>query len=334
VRRVLSYPPRHPYVDRLDGAAATLVHRDEQWPLLPSFYDPEWVAAHASGWDLAHLHFTWEQHPLDQVEAVLEAHQAAGRPVVWTVHDLRNPHTSTQREDDAYLAVLAARADAVTTLTPGAASDVSRRFARDAVVLPHGPLLEHHDAARYRERPRPEGPTRVLLHARSLRRNLDVAAVLDAAARAVACGVEVQLVVSVHDDASVRRAVERLLGDHRSGIEVVRHAPWTHPELCAAIADADALVLPYRWGTHSGLVELAADVGTPVIAAAVGFLAEQLPVRSVAAPGGELDVGQLADALRDAAAGDLPAPPSLAERDAARERFLAGHRDLYASLTT
>jgi hypothetical protein len=34
-------------------------------------------------------------------------------------------------------------------------------------------------------------------------------------------------------------------------------------------------VLPYRWGTHSGLLEAAHDLGTPVLAPAVGSYAAQ-----------------------------------------------------------
>jgi beta-1,4-mannosyltransferase len=334
VIRVLSYPPRHPYVDRLHGASATLVHRDQPWPLLPELYDPVWVAEHAADWDLAHLHFTWEQHPIARVGAVLDGHRAAGRPVVWTAHDLRNPHTEAGDEDEVYLACLADQADAVTTLTPGAATEVARRFGREAQVLPHGPLLEREPAAELRARPRPEGPTRVLLHAKSLRRNLDVVGALEATARAIATGVAVVLVVSVHDEAAVRTAVAELTRHDRSGLELSWHAPWTHAELCRAIADVDALLLPYRWGTHSGLVELAADVGTPVIASDAGYVGQQVPVRSVPLVGNRVDVPELAAALRDAAAGELPAPPPLDARDAARDRFLTGHRELYASLTT
>ena len=35
------------------------------------------------------------------------------------------------------------------------------------------------------------------------------------------------------------------------------------------------MVLPYRWGTHSGLLEAAHDLGTPTLAPAFGGYADQ-----------------------------------------------------------
>lgn len=115
-------------------------------------YDPAWVATHSHDWDLVHLHFTWEQYPVGVLTAVLDAHRRAGRPILWTTHDLRNPHTADSSADELYLRLLADRADAVVTLTPGAATEVRRRFGRHATVTPHGPLVPTAEATRWRQR--------------------------------------------------------------------------------------------------------------------------------------------------------------------------------------
>lgn len=327
--RVLSYPPRHPYVDRLEERAATLVHRDQPWPALPDLYDPAWVSAHADGWDLAHLHFTWEQYPEEQVAAVLAAHTDAGVPIVWTAHDLDNPHTGERTTDDGYLRLLARSATTVTTLTPGAAAEVERRFARPAEVIGHGPLVDLDEATQLRRTERRDGPLRVLLHAKSLRANVDVDGAIAAADRARSDGTELVLTVSLHDEPATRAALHDPRGP---GIELDWHAPWDHDELCRQVARADVLLLPYRWGTHSGLAELACDVGTAVVATTVGHLHEQVPTAEVGGSRDGVDVAGLAAALAELARTGPPPPAPLADRRAALDRFVAGHRSRYRAL--
>lgn len=55
---------------------------------------------------------------------------AAGAPLVLTVHDLRNPHHRDVALHDAQLGVLVEAAAAIVTLTPGAAETIRRRWGR------------------------------------------------------------------------------------------------------------------------------------------------------------------------------------------------------------
>ena len=99
------------------------------------------------------------------------------KPLVYTVHDLRNPHHPEPTAHDEQQDVLVAAANALITLTPGAARAVSERWGRNAVVLPHPHVL---DSARI-GRPRPRrGPFVVAMHAKSVRANMDPLPVLDA----------------------------------------------------------------------------------------------------------------------------------------------------------
>ena len=324
--RLLSYPPRHDYVDRLEPGAAILVHRDEPWPALPSFYDPEWVARHHSEWDLAHLHFTWEQYPPQQLAQVLSMHRTTNTPVIWTAHDLRNPHTADAAADDAYLSQLARAADRVLTLTAGAAREISSRFGRQAEVIPHGPLLTAEAAAAFRaRRVARRGPVRLLVHGKSLRASLDWKGVVDAASELVEEGVALRLEVLVHEGAAAA-VQDRARGV--TGVHVRPHGMLTLSELCRTLVAVDALVLPYRWGTHSGLLELAADLDVPVIAADVGYLREQ---------GHGVFYEPAGDGLRRTLLQFVTNPPAdatvaLAERDRARRHFVGLHRAIYDEL--
>lgn len=333
--RVLSYPPVHDYVDRLHDHAAELVHRDEPWPRLPRFYDPVWVSDRAgSDWDVAHLHFTWEQHDLATVAAVLDAHRAAGVPIVWTAHDVRNPHTEDAERDRPYLELLAERADEVLTLTRGAAREVERRFGRPATVIPHGPILEPGAAETVRGAVRPTSGSprlRVLVHAKSLRANLDLDAVLEASRRLADRGVPIDVTVTVHrDEVDVTRLRDRA----GAGAAIVPQSRLSLDELARQIASVDVLLLPYRWGTHSGMVELATDVATFPVVSDVGHLAEQAPCRRVRVRDGRVDAEDLARVLTQLAHGRPPAPVAVVHRRRLLRDLRDRHRRLYERLAS
>lgn len=333
--RVLSYPPVHDYVDRLDGVAARLVHRDQPWPRLPDLYDPDWVAAHAGGWDIAHFHFTWEQYRHETLAAVLETHAAHGIPIVWTAHDLRNPHTSDVSHDAQYLDLLAKHADVVVTLTAGAAAAIEQRFGRHAEVIPHGPLVPPDEAARQRQRwNRPRGEVlRLFLLAKSLRANVDWQTPMEVVPALADEGIGVELTVYLHEDAPDRDTVTRMAD--ASGIKLETGPRLPEQQLWERIGSSDALLLPYRWGTHSGLMELATDLGTEPVAGHVGFLNEQAPAHLVRVAEHKLDPDHLALVLRELAHGRRrldPVPIELRRRTLAE--FRSAHTGLYARLSS
>lgn len=323
--RVLSYPPRHPYVDRL-AAGAVLVHREAAMPRLEDFYRPGWVRAHADEWDIAHLHFGHEQHPVDQVVDVVRTHLAMGTPVVMTVHDLQIPHLTAI--DPTALALVDAvghQVDALLTLTRGAAGRVGRLTGRRVGVVPHGPLLSARRRATLRAMRARWTPGRrpLLLHAGTLRPNLAWGDVLHAHARNP---VDPLLVTVARSHAGPVLDAARSRGD----VEVrCYEGRLDHTVLEGLMATSHAVVLPYTHGTHSGMVELAADMSVPVIASDVGHLAEQAPLRPVRLRGGRIDPDELAAAMGEDL-GHLRVPEEV--RAQAGHRFQHAHRTLYGIL--
>lgn len=334
--RVLSYPPRHPFVDRFDGTVARLVKRDEPMPRLDRFYDPVWVAAEARRWDIAHLHFGHEQHPVDRVLEAVAAHRASGVPVAFTVHDLQIPHLppDSGAAEDLVIAV-APSVDALVTPSRGCADAVRRLTGRAATVIPHGPLVGAGRRHRLRTHRRlaGEGHGHLLVHVGRWRPNLGLEE-LAAACRLVQPSLPVRL--QVHCSAVDR--VTSLVGDVR-GIDVVGHDHLSDAEFERNVADATAVLLPYRWGTHSGLLELAADIGTPVLRTAVGHLCEQPhttppghPEQGIAVHDHRIDVDELAATLQRPI-GPAPMLPAL-DRARSEEAALRGHERLYHRLRT
>ena len=163
---IASIPSGHVYVRHLDapGGSDRVVRLPDPpvadgspaarwWP--PAMLEPEWVRAHADEFDIMHIHFGFDHQPPDTLRQLVGALRRHRKPLVLTVHDLRNPHHGEPELHDAQLGVLVSAADAVITLTPGAAAEIRRRWGRTATVLPHPHVVEEPTLSRRRRRARP-----------------------------------------------------------------------------------------------------------------------------------------------------------------------------------
>lgn len=294
--RVVSVPAGHPYVHRVTDSSDVEVLSDPPvagapagvwWP--PVALDPSWIREHGEAADLLHIHFGTESFPSGHVTACVEAAHEVGWPVVYTVHDLEHPQLDGQAAYDAQLDELVLGADALVTLTPGAAAGIRRRWDRDALVIAHPSLLA--DGARVPSAPAtPE--MRVGVHLKDLRPNVDavgaVTTLLDALERLRGDGHDVVAEIRMHHavrDSDARDVVRRLVGASE-GAFLVEHERLDDTGLADALSRLDVCLLPYRHGTHSGWLELCWDLGVCVaVPAAIGQYSQQHPDGSVAAYG-------------------------------------------------
>lgn len=320
--RVLSYPPRHPYVDRVDRTVCRLVHRDEPMPRLAAYHDPDWVRRHGDEWDLVHMHFGYEENA-ERILDVMDVHRSLGTPIVMTVHDLVSPHLPIDEDPiPALIGPMVERASTVITLTDGAAAAVEARTGTRPRVIPHGPILPTDRMWRARRlrsaSAGPWGP--MLLHAKPRRPSHDVRGVLDAVAL-LDGGVQVRVLVDRED--------VDLISDHPAIdlVDLVVHDGLGHRELVRQIALARAVVLPYRWGTHSGMLELAADVGTAVIGTDAGFVAEQHPMAVAPLRRDHVDPIEMAGQMISIRDADLVSRAE--DRERLGHQVLAAHERLY-----
>ncbi|OKK21967.1 hypothetical protein AMK16_01600 [Streptomyces sp. CB00455] len=348
--RVASVPAGHVYVRHCSapGADDGIVRLTDPRPLgapstsqrwwPPVMLDPDWVNSHHRDFDVFHLHFGFDaEHPrrLGALTAALRRH---GKPLVYTVHDLRNPHQPDPAVHEAALDVLVPAADELITLTPGAARLIAERWNRTATVLPHPHVVELSGL----ERPRPgRGRFTVGVHAKSLRPNMAVLPVVGVLAETVADLPDAELLVNVHREVFDPRAsayapelvaaLEELASRGRLRLSV--HDYFNDGALWDYLAGLDLSVLPYTFGTHSGWLEACHDLGTAVAAPSCGFYAEQRPCLTY---GHTQEAGLDEDSLRAAvltAHRERPAPRATARaRTSERRAVAAAHRRLYTGL--
>ncbi|MDF9714647.1 glycosyltransferase family 1 protein [Nocardioides sp. ChNu-99] len=323
------------------GLDADGVPTGHWWP--PRLLEAAYVAevADTTGLDLLHVHFGFEGRTPEQLAEVVATLHARGRALVLTVHDLRNPHLPDAGAHEAQLDVLVPAADALVTLTDGAADAVERRWGRRPTVVPHPHVvpLDAMEQWQARRAPRsPGAPMRVGVDLKSLRANVAARDVLPALVDAVAALPGSTLQVAVHAAALRPDAprhdpdVVRLLDEagRRDHVEVLVHDYLPDDDLWAHLAALDVSVLPYRFGTHSGWLEACRDLGTDVVAPRGGFYRDQGPVDLFDLDDDGIDAGSLTAALRAAHERGSRPPVSVAERRAQRAVVADAHDAVYA----
>ena len=343
--RVASLPHGHVYVEHLsDPGAVQPVHRLPDpapahpvpgapwWPLV--MLSEAWIRRHAHEFDIYHLHFGFDQTSPAELRRIVDTLHELGKPFVYTVHDLRNPHQADPAAQDAALDVLIPAADELITLTDGAARMIERRWGRRATVIPHPHLLP---LDRWRDHS-PVGSVPVVgLNLKSMRANMNPLPVARVLLECAARG-QIRLQLDVHTDVVTRGTphhdpvVSHLLETARRTphVQVNVHEFYTDEQLWEYLRGLDLSVLAYRFGTHSGWLELCYDLGTHVLAPSVGFYHEQHPgvLRFDWDRDGQPNVEQIRDALAGLR-GNAPWQASALERTQQRRRIAAAHAEVY-----
>ncbi|MFH8423974.1 DUF5133 domain-containing protein [Streptomyces sp. NPDC018038] len=348
--RVASVPAGHVYVRHCsvpDGADGVVRLADPRpngapstsqrwWP--PVMLDPGWVEAHHGEFDVFHLHFGFDAQGPDALAALVAALRRHGKPLVYTAHDLRNPHQADPGPHLAALDVLVPAADRLITLTPGAAAEIAARWNRTATVLPHPHVVQPPLVTR--PRPHREG-FRVGVHAKSLRANMAVLPVVRVLADTVAALDDAELAVNIHhevDDPAAHAHDPALMAElrklaDRGALTLRVHDYFDDDQLWEYLGGLDLSVLPYTFGTHSGWLEACHDLGTAVAAPDCGYYAQQRPCLTYGHSQRDgLDAGTLEEAVREAYR-TRPAWRATADgRAAERARIAASHREIYDGL--
>lgn len=305
------------------------------WP--PVMLDPAWVREHADRFDVFHLHFGFDAQTPEQLEELVGELRRSDKPLVYTVHDLENPHHEDPGLHRRQLDVLVPAAQRLITLTPGAAEALAERWERRAAVLPHPHVVD--PPALTRRRPPHEGFT-VGVHAKSVRANMAVLPVVEVLADVVQDLPGARLRVDIHpeveDPAShwfapeVPARLRELAARGRLDLRV--HDYFDDEALWEYLQELDLSVLPYRFGTHSGWLEACYDLGTAVCAPSCGFYAQQRPCLGYRHDRDGLDARSLARAVREAYRLRPAWRAQPRRRAAEREALARAHHRIYSSV--
>lgn len=300
--------------------------------------EPSWIDEHAAEFDVFHVHFGFDALSPETLQDVVDALRRNGKPLVYTVHDLTNPHHATPEAHTAHLDILIPAADELITLTQGAADEIERRWGRRPAVIPHPHIVEPAEVTiALAGREPADGRFHVGVHAKSLRASMDPLPVIEALVQLAEREEGLVVHVNGHREiletggAKYEAELASRLQEHSDAgrIELRIHDYLSDAELWRYLSSLDASVLPYRFGTHSGWLEACLDLGTAVIAPDCGFYADQGPVFTYHRDAsGQLDAASLQAAVM-AASRSQPQHHSPETRAVERSRIAAAHAAVY-----
>jgi hypothetical protein len=320
--RVAAFPPGEVHDARRRPA------HPGRWPSAArtALPEPAWVDAHASEFDVAHVHVGLVDMSPVAFFGLAVRLRAHGKPLVVTVHNLEHACLAPGALDELLRAAVPA-ADEVVTFTVGAGREILRRWGRTAHILPHPAVLPTTRAAR-----RPRVGAAVV--------GMDLTAACDlspgwAAAEAVAAALSglrgarlrVDVYPQVLRDPATAAPAARL---GATGVVDVHARRPLHPrDLAAYLEGLDAFVVPAVRCTHSSWLEACHEAGTTPLVPDLGCLAEQRPNL----PYHPADAQDLARAVHAAvrSRGRLRSAPP-AEQAAERAFAELAHHQLYLAL--
>lgn len=359
--RVASVPHSQVYIRHLEAwetEATRAIHRlpdpppaggshfeqSRWWP--PAMLSAAWIEANHSSFDLMHVHFGFDAVSPAELVDVLGQLRKHGKPLVYTVHDLFNPHQLDPTAHRRLLDILIPGADQLITLTTGAAQEIHAHWDAMAVVLPHPHVVDFATMDELRSKRRAltavgkTRPFRVGVHLKGLRPNMDPR-IVEALARVTSRLPKTTLQVNIHSqplDPSHHEYQPQLAGMLKAGAaaglwELHIHEYFSESELFTYLASLDASVLPYRFGTHSGWLEAVLDIGTNVVAPDCGYYSDQQDsVKTFKLTKHGVDEDSLRRALQPLLGSTTVPGLNVGQRQEQR-RFLAKrHEEIYAGL--
>lgn len=282
--RVLSLPSYHPYNKRFDNQMEIVfINPDCDFFADERFCMPEYLDKHfpPNTYDVVHFHFEYYLITLEVLEIILQYFKNKGKPIIWTCHDRSS--LLEEKSDIKHEKMLFENADAVITLTLGCSRWLHKQFGRHRggiEVIPLGYMA--HPAVVESESKRIKKDRNLFtMHVGDFRKSKDyIQSIRDFLSCSQLANVRLQVIfrpINIYpNDNEVRCQMETFsaLINHPRIIKIcMPHIP--DDVLIRAFLASHAVILPYKWGTHSGQLELARDCGSHVVVSDVGFYKEQ-----------------------------------------------------------
>lgn len=307
---------------------------------------PKWVKENHQRFDLMHIHFGFDAVDPQTLRSTFAELHHFHKPLVYTVHDLINPHQPDATAHRQILDILIASADELITLTDGAAAEIAAQWHRAAHVLPHPHVVDFATMDRLRRRRdllvnSAQGRTRHIgVHLKGMRANISPA-ILEPLARIVADIPDAELQVNIHhqvldpsnSDYRSDLAGQLLDGDKQGKWDLVAHEYFSEQELFDYLGSLDVNVLPYRFGTHSGWLEAALDTGAAVVVPDCGqYMGQHPSVAPYRWDGEGVDEISLEKAVKDQLALSYVPGMDSEERKSQRAALAEAHQRIYSNL--
>lgn len=244
----------------------------------------EWVLSNQPlvWFDVLHLHHI-EFEDLKNLEKMLDLCERYNKGVIYTVHDVK-PIFESNTSYSSKVKLLAEGDTQFVGLTRSSLRDLRLHYDFEGTYIPHGYVLSPNQWEIINRKRKMSTRSNFLIFG-SLRANRELLSVLISwrfSPALQASSMQVLLRApsprSFEEDKEIWFHLNLLAADERMQLFV--HPFPSDEEIAQKVATADYLIIPYKWGSHSGQLELALDCNTVPIITDVGYYEEQVSVFS------------------------------------------------------
>lgn len=246
----------------------------------PSFYDKNYPP---QTYDLVHIHFSFDMVPLPKLEKLLNYFKAIKKPIVWTLHSKESQRVKNL-ENGGYQKLLFKYADKIISPTEGAKKWLEENLGihkNDVSVIPLG-FIANPDEVRKLSGEVVRSKDIFTFLVGEFRENKEF---VQSITNFLLCSelkhTKLQVIFKpIEACLESNWGARKDLLAFREIIQNPRIIKISSPDIpneviTRAFLKSHAIILPYKWGTHSGQIELAKDCGCHIVASNVGFYKEQ-----------------------------------------------------------
>lgn len=283
--RVLHIPARTPYARKLVPDGVSIVNETQSSGVeIPRDASFQWLASQSSYdfFDLLHIHSV-ELTPLETLHMALERCKRDKKGIVLTVHDTKPVFSQDSVAHNIALKMCVEAGAQTSTLTKGAQKEIESDLgiaSSNITVIPHGAVLPVDDHKWHLGRQSNDSLTCIFGMYGGFRPNRD----LLTPSVNIAFGLpelDAKLVIltraispiEVRQNEEMRMLIQLANSSKRIDLRIFPFP--SDNQIAEFLLGVDILIMPYRWGTHSGQLELAFDLGVVPVISDVGYYCDQ-----------------------------------------------------------
>lgn len=283
--KVLSLPARHPYMSKFNnGTDIKFVNPDTDL-FSTNEYSKEHLNRHypPQSYDIVHIHFSFDIVPLDKFERLLKYFRVHKKPIVWTCHNRESLRIKNYGKGK-YQKLLFKYSKQIISPTYGCAQWVKSQFGNHKnkiEIIPLGFMANPDDVQKFKKIIKKNKNIFTMLIG-DFRENKEfVQSIINFLQCTELNKTKLQLIYKPinlyknnYDFLDNKMLAFWLLTQHHRIINISL-PNISNDVLTKAFLSSHAVILPYKWGTHSGQIELAKDCGCYVAVPNLGYYKEQ-----------------------------------------------------------
>ncbi|MBU1110528.1 glycosyltransferase [Patescibacteria group bacterium] len=281
--KVLSLPSRHPYTSKLNTGRIHFINPNSDLfsrrLCTPEYLNDEFPH---NSYDIVHIHFSFDKLTLEGLQDALQYFKKNNKPIVWTLHSKESQRIRNYG-DGKYQKLLFKYADKIICPTTGAkmwCESTLGIHTSNIEVIPLGFMSDPRDIKRLQKSTIKDSKLFTMLVG-EFRQNKEF---LQSVVNFLQCtdllDYKLQLIFKpipvIDENSQLRQDIVffyKLVQNPR--IEILSRPEITNDELNMAFLRSHAVIIAYKWGTHSGQIEQAKDCGCHAVVSNVGFYKEQ-----------------------------------------------------------